>query len=194
LFIGGFSNVYSTKHPSTVQNILDGIKSRIGTHTATDVIWQVNTAIRLVAKRCYIARSNLVRSQFSLSFGVEDNYQALPSGFWGLWANERPWQDQKTYHLLPIPFKANDNTVLKYRPMRLRVLIFQSSAIRTLTLEPQDSMVRPPVRKLLQPTKSSTNTEEHQSFTNSLELTFGYTQYLPRQSPSRAFILSNRLS
>jgi hypothetical protein len=97
---------------STVQNIIDHIKPRIGEYT--DIYWAINNAVRTVAKRLFILESDLIKTGFELTYAIEESYKNIATSyddFWGL--ADRPYQNGESYPLLPVPDRSK---ILAYKP------------------------------------------------------------------------------
>ena len=97
---------------STVAELISRISPRIGDYN--DLYWAINHAVRTIAKRLFILQSDIIKTEFTLTFDIEESSQDIASsyaGFWGLAG--KPWVNGKSKPLSPV----NDNsTILEYKP------------------------------------------------------------------------------
>lgn len=84
---------------SQAKDILNNIKHRLPDRT--NIYPTLNRAVRLVSKRLFYNKSNIVLGALSVTIAADESTGTLPSNFWGLL--NKPYESTKTYTLRPIP-------------------------------------------------------------------------------------------
>ena len=92
---------------SQAKDILNNIKHRLPGRV--NIYPAINRAIRLVSKRLFYNKSNLVLGSLSVSILADASTGTLPDDFWGLL--DKPYENGETYLLEPVP---NQLTELQY--------------------------------------------------------------------------------
>jgi len=99
---------------STVSDIISHISPRIGTYPADQLYWAINHAVRTVSKRLFILESDIIKTDFSLTYAVEEDSKNIATSytsFWGLAG--RPYQNGKGDPLSAVP---DNSKILRYKP------------------------------------------------------------------------------
>ena len=90
---------------STVADILKQV-----THTKApymDVFGALNEGVRVIAKRLYQIKSDIVHDDLDIDVEEDDTSGDLPADFWGLWGGKSyPYLSGQTWHLRPMPSLA----------------------------------------------------------------------------------------
>jgi len=84
---------------SQAKNIYNNIKHRLPDRT--NIYPTLNRAVRLVSKRLFYHKSNLVLGSLSVSITADTSTGTLPTDFWGLL--DKPYISTKTYPLQALP-------------------------------------------------------------------------------------------
>lgn len=84
---------------TTVQDIINENPNRLADRKRLYPL--INKAIRLVGQRLVALQSDIISTEFSLSFLADEQSKALPTDFWGM--HQPPYDTTKSYHLVPLP-------------------------------------------------------------------------------------------
>ncbi len=94
-------SITANAQSSTVANLIEEIQDRIPEDKIENIFPVLNRAVRTIAKRLFMVKSDLIISGLNLSYSAADQYKALPNDFWGL--VEKPYISGLTWQLQPSP-------------------------------------------------------------------------------------------